>query len=181
MAAVWHPAIWLCSGSLSSLSWGGPGSHKCLFCHPPEPANVSYRLNSARQVSWYTLVAVIMDVARRGLQFVDPAQDLLDPHLLYIVPRFTFTPLAAAAAQNNLFVYPQFELDKTRAVGDLGDRECHLLGGGQRRAVAARRERRDRGSHQPGGRRAPPGGRAGQGERKEGLTPAVCGRSSVTR
>ena len=25
-AAVWQPAIWLCSGSLSSLSWGGPGS-----------------------------------------------------------------------------------------------------------------------------------------------------------
>ena len=26
VAAVWQPAIWLCSGSLSSLSWGGPGS-----------------------------------------------------------------------------------------------------------------------------------------------------------
>ena len=39
------------------------------------------------------------------------------PALLYIVPRFTFTPLAAAAAQNNLFVYPQFEVDKAWARG----------------------------------------------------------------
>ena len=58
-----------------------------------------------------------MDVARRGLQFLDPAQDLLDPHLLYVVPRFTFTPLAAAAAQDNLFVYPQFAIDQAWARG----------------------------------------------------------------
>ena len=100
------------------------GSHRRRHGVAPDPPAHPYgieirerHLNSARQVSWYTLVAVIMDVARRGLQFVDPAQDLLDPHLLYIVPRFTFTPLAAAAAQNNLFVYPQFELDKTWARG----------------------------------------------------------------
>lgn len=33
------------------------------------------------------------------------------------MPRFTFTPLAAPAAQNNLFVYPQFEVDKAWARG----------------------------------------------------------------
>ena len=68
-------------------------------------------------MSWYTLVAVIMDVARRGMQFVDPRDDRLDPHLLYVVPRFSFTPLAAAAAQDNLFVYPQFEIEQPWAPG----------------------------------------------------------------
>jgi hypothetical protein len=89
------------------------GSHRRRHGVAPDPPAHPYgieirerHLNSARQVSWYTLVAVIMDVARRGLQFVDPAQDLLDPHLLYIVPRL-----------NNLFVYSQFELDKTWARG----------------------------------------------------------------
>jgi hypothetical protein len=87
---------------------------------PAHPYGIEIRerhLNSAREVSWYTLVAVIMDVARRGLQFVDPREDRLDPHLLYVVPRFSFTPLAAAAAQPNLFVYPQFQVDQGWAPG----------------------------------------------------------------
>ena len=32
-------------------------------------------------------------MARRGAQLLDPRVDRLDPTLLYIVPRFTFTPL----------------------------------------------------------------------------------------
>jgi hypothetical protein len=87
---------------------------------PAHPYGIEIRerhLNSVRQVSWYTLVAVIMDVARRGMQFVDPREDDPDPHLLYVVPRFTFTPLAAAAAQPNLFVYPQFEVEQGWARG----------------------------------------------------------------
>jgi hypothetical protein len=100
------------------------GSHRRRHGVAPDPPAHPYgieirerHLNSARQVSWYTLVAVIMDVARRGLQFVDPRDDRLDPHLLYVVPRFTFTPLAAAAAQDNLFVYPQFEIEQPWARG----------------------------------------------------------------
>lgn len=100
------------------------GSHRRRHGVAPDPPTHPYgieirerHLNSARQVSWYTLVAVIMDVARRGLQFVDPRQDDIDPHLLYIVPRFSFTPLAAAAAQDNLFVYPQFDVEQPWARG----------------------------------------------------------------
>jgi hypothetical protein len=95
------------------------GSHRRRHGVAPEPPAHPYgieirqrHLNNARQVSWYTLVAVIMDVARRGMQFLDPRDDRLDPHLLYVVPRFSFTPLAAAAAQDNLFVYPQFEVEQ---------------------------------------------------------------------
>ena len=36
---------------------------------------------------------------------------------LYVVPRFSFTPLAAAAAQDNLFIYPQFEVEQPWAPG----------------------------------------------------------------
>ncbi len=100
------------------------GSHRRRHGVAPDPPAHPYgieirerHLNNARQVSWYTLVSVIMDVARRGLQFVDPRDDRLDPHLLYVVPRFTFTPLAAAAAQDNLFVYPQFEVEQPWARG----------------------------------------------------------------
>jgi hypothetical protein len=100
------------------------GSHRRRHGVAPDPPAHPYgieirerHLNDTRQVSWYTLVAVIMDVARRGLQFVDPRDDRLDPHLLYVVPRFSFTPLAAAAAQDNLFVYPQFEVEQPWAPG----------------------------------------------------------------
>jgi hypothetical protein len=100
------------------------GSHRRRHGVAPDPPAHPYgieirerHLNSVRQVSWYTLVAVIMDVARRGLQFVDPREDRLDPHLLYVVPRFTFTPLAAAEAQPNLFVYPQFEIEQGWSAG----------------------------------------------------------------
>jgi len=100
------------------------GSHRRRHGVAPEPPTHPYgieirerHLNSARQVSWYTLVSVIMDVARRGMQFLDPRQDDLDPHLLYVVPRFSFTPLAAAAAQDNLFVYPQFAVEQPWARG----------------------------------------------------------------
>lgn len=81
---------------------------------PMHPYGIEVRtrhLNAARHVSWYTLVAVIMDVARRGLQFEDDRIDRLDDQLLYIVPRFTFTPLADAAARANLFVYPEFAIE----------------------------------------------------------------------
>ena len=87
---------------------------------PAHPYGIEIRerhLNSVRQVSWYTLVAVIMDVARRGTAVRRPARSDPDPHLLYVVPRFTFTPLAAAAAQPNLFVYPQFDVDQRWARG----------------------------------------------------------------
>ena len=50
--------------------------------------------------------------ARRGAQFSDPRLDRLDPTLLYIVPRFSFTPLGDAVAQDNLFIYPQFALQQ---------------------------------------------------------------------
>jgi hypothetical protein len=100
------------------------GSHRRRHGVAPDPPSHPYgieirerHLNSVRQVSWYTLVAVIMDVARRGMQFADPRDDAPDPHLLYVVPRFTFTPLAAAAAQANLFVFPQFEIDQPWARG----------------------------------------------------------------
>jgi hypothetical protein len=69
-------------------------------------------LNAARQVSWYTLVSMTMDVARRGVQFADTRIDRVDRSLLYIVPRFSFTPLGDAAAQDNLFIYPDFAIDQ---------------------------------------------------------------------
>lgn len=100
------------------------GSHRRRHGVAPDPPTHPYgieirerHLNAARQVSWYTLVAVIMDVARRGMQFVDPREERVDPHLLYVVPRFSFTPLAAAAAQDNLFVYPQFAVEQPWARG----------------------------------------------------------------
>jgi len=88
---------------------------------PRHPYGIEIRerhLNAAKQVSWYTMVSVIMDVARRGAQFADEAQyDRFDPTLQYIVPRFTFTPLADATARHNLFVYPQFALEQPWAKG----------------------------------------------------------------
>jgi hypothetical protein len=81
---------------------------------PAHPYGIEVRtrhLNAAGHVSWFTLVATIMDVARRGLQFDDIRDDRADDHLLYVVPRFTFTPLADAALVPNLFVYPEFAVD----------------------------------------------------------------------
>ena len=63
------------------------------------------------------LVAVIMDVARRGAQFADDRIDRDDDTLLYIVPRFTFTPLVDAALRDNLFVYPEFAMAQRWAKG----------------------------------------------------------------
>lgn len=83
---------------------------------PRHPYGIEVRqrhLNSARQVSWYTMVSAIMDVARRGAQFSDELpDDRFDPTRQYIVPRFSFTPLAEAAAEHNLFIYPQFSLEQ---------------------------------------------------------------------
>ena len=82
---------------------------------PYHPYGIEVRrrhLNSRGRVSWHTMVSVIMDVARRGAQFADPRIDRFDPALLYIVPRFTFTPLGDAVAQDNLFIYPEFALDQ---------------------------------------------------------------------
>ena len=87
---------------------------------PYHPYGIEVRrrhLNSAKRVSWHTMVSVIMDVARRGAQFLDPRVDRLDPTLLYIVPRFSFTPLGDAVAQENLFIYPEFSLEKPWAPG----------------------------------------------------------------
>lgn len=87
---------------------------------PVHPYGIEVRtrhLNARKHVSWYTLVGVIMDVARRGLQFTDERADQLDEHLLYIVPRFSFTPLADAALQPNLFVYPAFAVETPWARG----------------------------------------------------------------
>lgn len=87
---------------------------------PYHPYGIEIRrrhLNSTGHVSWYTLVAVIMDVARRGVQFLDPRIDRIDPNLLYIVPRFSFVPLADAVAENNLFIYPEFAMAQPWAPG----------------------------------------------------------------
>jgi hypothetical protein len=87
---------------------------------PRHPYGIEVRrrhLNSEKRVSWYTVVSVIMDVARRGAQFADPRIDRFDPSLLYVVPRFTFTPLGDAVAQDNLFIYPEFDLAKPWAEG----------------------------------------------------------------
>jgi hypothetical protein len=74
-------------------------------------------LNSAHNVSWFTLVTIIMDVARRGAQFTDSGIQHLDPTLLYVVPRFSFTPFASAAAQHNLFIYSQFAIERPWVAG----------------------------------------------------------------
>jgi len=93
------------------------GTHRRRRGVAPEPPSHPYgieirrrNLNAARQVSWYTLVSVVMDVARRGAQFADSRLDQVDRHLLYVVPRFSFMPLGVAAAQDNLFIYPEFTL-----------------------------------------------------------------------
>ena len=100
------------------------GTHRRRQGVAPEPPAHPYgieirrrNLNAARQVSWHTLVSVIMDVARRGAQFADARIDQVDHHLLYIVPRFSFTPLGVAAAQDNLFIYPEFTLQQPWARG----------------------------------------------------------------
>lgn len=87
---------------------------------PRHPYGIEVRrrhLNSAKQVSWFTMVSVIMDVARRGAQFADATDEPLGDGLLYVVPRFSFMPLAAAAAQDNLFVYPEFALEQPWSPG----------------------------------------------------------------
>jgi hypothetical protein len=87
---------------------------------PRHPYGIEVRrrhLNSARRVSWYTLVSETMDVARRGAQLLDPRVDRFDPTLLYVVPRFTFTPLGDAAAEDNLFIYPDFALARPWSPG----------------------------------------------------------------
>jgi len=88
---------------------------------PHHPYGIEIRerhLNHARQVSWHTMVAMMMDVARRGAQFADAAvYEQPDPTRQYVVPGFTFTPLADAAAQANLFVYPEFSLEQAWVAG----------------------------------------------------------------
>lgn len=82
-------------------------------CHPHGIEIRERHLNHARQVSWHTMVSMMMDVARRGAQFADAtAVERLDPTRLWVVPRFSITPLADAAAQPNLFVYPEFALEQ---------------------------------------------------------------------
>jgi hypothetical protein len=96
-----------------------------LPAEAPEPPHHPYgieirarHLNHAKQVSWHTIISMAMDVARRGAQFADAAADeRFDPTRLYVVPRFTFTPLAHAAAQSNLFVYPEFSLEQAWVPG----------------------------------------------------------------
>lgn len=88
---------------------------------PQHPYGIEIRarhLNHARQVSWHTIVAAMMDVARRGAQFADAAaNERDDPTRLYVVPGFSFVPLADAAAQPNLFVYPDFSLERAWVPG----------------------------------------------------------------
>jgi len=99
--------------------------HRRLAAGAPDPPHHPYgieirarHLNHAKQVSWHTMVAMMMDVARRGAQFADTAaQERFDATRLYVVPGFSFTPLADAAAQSNLFVYPEFSLEKPWATG----------------------------------------------------------------
>jgi len=96
-----------------------------LAADAPDPPNHPYgievrarHLNHAKQVSWHTMVALTMDVARRGAQFADSGvHERFDPTRLYVVPRFTFTPLADAAAQANLFVYPEFSFEQAWVAG----------------------------------------------------------------
>ena len=64
------------------------------------------------------MVSMTMDVARRGSQFADSAAyDRFDATRQYVVPRFSFAPLADAADQPNLFVYPEFSLTQPWAAG----------------------------------------------------------------
>lgn len=87
---------------------------------PMHPFGIEVRtrhLNAKRHVSWYTLVSVIMDVARRGLQFMDERIDRVDERLLYIVPRFTFMPLADTTICDNLFIYPEFNVEQAWVKG----------------------------------------------------------------
>jgi hypothetical protein len=88
---------------------------------PQHPYGIEIRerhLNQARQVSWHTMVALTMDVARRGAQFADAlGGEQPDATRLYVVPRFSFTPLADAAAQPNLFVYPEFAVEQAWVAG----------------------------------------------------------------
>lgn len=87
---------------------------------PLHPYGIEVRtrhLNAQRHVSWYTLVSVIMDVARRGLQFMDERIDRVDDRLLYIVPRFSFTPLADTTICDNLFIFPEFAVEQPWAKG----------------------------------------------------------------
>jgi hypothetical protein len=88
---------------------------------PLHPFGIEIRarhLNQLRQVSWHTMIAMTMDVARRGSQLADAAAvERVDPTRQYVVPRFSFTPLADAAAQPNLFVYPDFSLTQSWAGG----------------------------------------------------------------
>jgi hypothetical protein len=86
-------------------------------CHPYGIEVRRRHLNSEKRVSWHTMVSMIMDVARRGVQFADPPIDRLDRTRLYIVPRFTFTPLGEAAAEDNLFIYPEFALAQPWVAG----------------------------------------------------------------
>jgi hypothetical protein len=83
---------------------------------PQHPYGIEIRarhLSEANRVSWHTIVAMTMDVARRGAQFADTAShERPDATRQYVVPGFTFTPLADAAAQANLFVYPEFSLEQ---------------------------------------------------------------------
>ncbi len=95
------------------------GTHRRRHGVAPDPPSHPYgievrrrNLNMHREVSWYTLVSVTMDVARRGAQFSDPRVDTIDRDLLYIVPRFSFTPVGVAAVQDNLFIYPEFGLEQ---------------------------------------------------------------------
>lgn len=86
---------------------------------PLHPYGIEVRrrnLNTAGQISWYTLVSVTMDVARRGMQIGD-TRDHDDATLLYVVPRFSFTPLADTTLVNNLFIYPDFVIEQPWAPG----------------------------------------------------------------
>ena len=100
------------------------GTHRRRHGVAPDPPWHPYgieirrrNLNASRQVSWYTLVSVTMDVARRGAQIADRRVDEIDRHLLYVVPGFSFTPLGVAAAQDNLFIYPEFTIEQSWAKG----------------------------------------------------------------
>ena len=119
---------------------------------PLHPYGIEVRrrhLNSARRVSWHTMVAAIMDVARRGAQFTDPRADPLDRTLLYVVPRFTFTPLGDALAPGQPVHLPGVRGGAAvEARQDVDHGAGHLLGRGARSAVAHRGEPGHRGPDQ---------------------------------
>src|SRR5262245_26314771 len=60
---------------------------------PLHPFGIEIRarhLNHLRQVSWHTMIAMTMDVARRGCQLADGAAvERFDPTRQYVVPRFS--------------------------------------------------------------------------------------------